>query len=348
MLTGDDGPVYIGHAVGPHLCLRVRGGLVSTTHIRDEARVRGQIGPKALEMMLRVFSSLVLKFPEVRHQEPIADLVNSFFEDKGRAYVVAILAATDDAAAERITYSWGTNWLVDEARKLPFGALRNRLEKRLSRSDLFSPSVVAHNWYLEQEQDEDRPHDPADLAVIAARADIEVVRTSDGGMRLGKSGELEELLRQLLHRAGRLHVAELTVICGRRFPAVLQARDASVTTADIDWEIIEDAKEATSSVFLTAEKARAERAAASLLPLLSAEDVAVIRFRDDIARLSEELNCSRSSAYNARGRLRGRLEELAGDGPDARHMMAALVRLVLDESQTVPSVPSDRENPRAI
>lgn len=321
---------------------------MSTTHIRDEARARGQIGPKALEMMLRVFSSLVSKFPAVRDQEPIADLVNSFFEDKGRGYVVAILAATDDAAAERITYSWGTNWLVDEARKLPFGALRNRLEKRLSRSDLFSTSVVAHHWYLEQGQDEDRPHDPADLAVIAARADIEIVRMPDGGVRLGKSGELEELLRQLLERAGRLHVAELTVICGRRFPAVLQVGDASGSTAEVDWEIIEDVTEATSSIFLTAEKARAERVAASLLPMLSTEDVTVIRFRDDIARLAEELDCSRSSAHNARGRLRGRLEELAGDGPDARHVMTALVRLVLDESQPVPSVPSDRENPRAI
>lgn len=72
---------------------------MSTTHIKDEARARGQIGPKAHKMMVRVFSSLVSKFPAVREQEPIADLVNSFFQDNGRAYVVAILAASDDAAA---------------------------------------------------------------------------------------------------------------------------------------------------------------------------------------------------------------------------------------------------------
>lgn len=321
---------------------------MSTTLIRDEARSLGRIGPHALKMMVRVFSSLVPKFAAVREQESVDDLVSSFFEARGSEYVIAILAASDDLGAERITYRWGTNWLVDEARQLPFGALRNRLEKRLSRSELFNPSAVAHHWYLANGEDEDRPHDPAELGMIAARADIELLPGANGGVRIGKTGELEELLRQLLETAGRLHVSEMTVICGNRFPVTLHVGDVSASVVDADWEIMEDVTESSSSVFLTAEKARAERVAASLLPRLSTEDVAVIRFRDDIPRLADELDCSRSSAYTARGRLRGRLVELVGEGPAAREVMSALVRLVLDESQPVPSVPIDRENPRAI
>lgn len=321
---------------------------MSTTHIKDEAHALGQIGPEALKMMVRVFSSLVSQFSAVRQSESVPDLVNSFFEAKGRAYVIQLFAASDDEAAERITYTWGTHWLVDEARKLPFGALRNRLEKRLSRSDLFAPSAVSHHWYLASGDDEDRPFHPSDLAVIAGRSDIEVMREPSGRVRLGQPGELEELLRQLLEAAGRLHIAEITVICGNRFPATLQATDASGAVVDLDWEIVEDVEEGRSSVFVTADKVRAERTAEALLPELSAEDLAVIRYRDDVARIQKELGCSRSSAYNARGRLRARLEEIVGVGPHARQVMAALIRLVLDDRRSVPSIASDRGNPSAI
>ncbi|PNW09714.1 hypothetical protein C1632_04725 [Microbacterium testaceum] len=321
---------------------------MSTTHIRDEALALGQIGPLALNMMVRVFGSVLRSFPALRSRESDADLVQSFFADRGQAYVVQILAASDDAAAERITRSWATNWLVSAARKLPFGALRNRLEKRLSRSSDFSASGVAHHWYLTDETDEDRPHTHEDLAEVAARSKIEVIGRPDGGVWLGRHGELEELLRQLLIVAGRMHVAEMTVICGNRFPAALQVGSDPEPVPDANWDAVTDTEEASDSVFNTAQMIRAERVALTLLSKLSVEDVTVIRFRDDIEQLAAELGCSRSSAYNARGRLRTHLQDLAGDGPEARDVIASLLRLVLDNSESVPSNSADRENTRAI
>lgn len=321
---------------------------MSTTHIKDEAEALRQIGPIALDMMIRVFGSVLRSFPALRVRDSDADLVQSFFADRGQAYVIQILAAPDDAAAERITRSWATNWLVDATRKLPFGALRNRLEKRLSRSPDFSASEVAHHWYLTDETDEDRPHTHEDLADVAARSKIEVIGRPDGGVWLGKHGELEELLHQLLIVAGRMHVAEMTVICGNRFPAALQVGSDPEPVPDADWDVLIDTEEASDGVFNTAQMIRAERVASTLLPKLSAEDVTVIRFRDDIEQLAAELGCSRSAAYNARGRLRTHLHDLAGDGPEARDVIASLLRLVLDNSDFVPSDSTDRENTRAI
>lgn len=294
--------------------------------------------------MTDVFESLLFRFAAIREREPVADLVNSFFEDKGRGYVVAILAAPDDAAAERITRSWATNWLVDEVRKLPFGLLRNRLEKRLTRSDLFEPSAVAHHWYLVDEEDEDRPATTSQLLAVAAATEITI---SDAGT-LGNAGELEELLRRLLDLAGRLHVAEMTVICGNRFPSTLQVGDPSQSTADVDWHVVEDTTEGANSIFVAAVKMRAERAANALLPELTPEELVVLRHYGDVPRLAQELNCSRSSAYTSRSRLRGRLMSLTEDRADARETLAALIRLVLDDSQSVPSTKIDRETIRAI
>lgn len=294
--------------------------------------------------MREVFSSLVSKFATIRARESVDDLVQGFFATKGKAYAVAVLAATDDAAARRITYAWATNWLVDEARKLPFGALRNRIEKRLERSDLFSPSAAVHHWYLTGGEDTDRSVPLDDLEAVAAAANVAVRTEPSGKVVLGAPGELEELLRRLLDLAGRLHVAEMTVICGSRFPLALHRRDASLSVVDTEWEIIEDSHEGDDSVFTTAMMIQSERVAAGILPQLTDKEKTVIRHRGDMERLADALGCSRSSAYNAATRLRTRLQELAGAQPNSLEILAAVVELVLDETGAVPSAHNDRED----
>lgn len=321
---------------------------MATTRIKDEALARGQLGPAALKMMTDVFMSLVRKFTALRERDSVEDLRNSFFADKGAGYVLAILAAEDDSAAERITYSWGTHWLVDESRKLPFGALRNRLEKRLERSDLFDPSRVAHHWYLADGDDESYPVTTSQLEAIAAASTIEVRRRADGNVQIGKTGELEELMRRLVEPAGRLHVAEITVICGNRFPITLQLGDASESSVDSDQEALENTSGETDSVFATAEMMRAERLASVILSQLTEEEITIFCFRQDMPRLVAELGCSRATAYKAVDRAKARLVELAGGGHEGRQVMLALMRLILDRSASVPSTENDREDTRAI
>lgn len=321
---------------------------MATTHIRDELLESGQLGQAAFNMMTAVFESLITKFSALRERETVEDLRNGFFLDKGVGYVIRLRTAEDDEAAVRITYAWGTRWLVDESRKLPFGALRHRLEKRLGRCDLFSPSRVAHHWWLTEGEDASYPVTTSELEAIAAAADIDLHPWGEGNLRIGKTGELEGLIQRLLERAGRLHVAEITVICGNRFPLMLQLGDAAESTIDTNPEVLENSSGDSDSVFVTAEMIRIDRLASEILPQLSAEEITVFRYREDVPRLLVELDCSRSSAYKAIDRARAHLVELAGSGHEGRQVMLALIRRILDESATVPSTHDEREDARVI
>ena len=320
----------------------------ATTHIKDEALSRGSLGPAALDMMTDVFTHELPRFPGVAATDEVADLVNEFFLDKGSGYANAVVAAPDDDAARRLTRKWAVHWLVDRARTLPFGALRNRLEKRLERSPLFARSAIDHYWRLADGDDADRAVTESQLRQLASSTFVETIPTADG-IQLGRRGELEELLRRLLDAAGRLHISDITRICGERFPSTLEPGDAAWGTVDADWDYIEDVTPAADTTGTTADKRRHESTAESLMPLLSDQEFIIIRHADDAIALAAALGVGRSTAYTLISRLRARLVELAGDDEQGREVMVALVSLVLDDTPGVPSLrEEDREDSRAI
>lgn len=311
---------------------------MTTTRIRDEALARGHLGQAALDMMRSVFKQESRQFPRLRDADSIDDLVNSFFEDKGAGYANTITALPDDAAARRETRKWVVRWLVDRERKRPWGALRNRLEKRLQRSDLFTPSAAKHYWFLAGAEDIDRPVTDDELRDIAASAPVEVVLpTGDGPVRLGRTGQLEEMLRRVLIAAGRLHVSDLTRICADRFPSLLEPDDALDTAQDADWEVIEETTAGPDSAGVAVEQHRDEHIAAQLLPLLTAQERTAIRFVEDPAALAQELGIGRSSAYSLIKKLRARLTEMAGNAARGDTVLPALIGRVVDDSADVPS-----------
>lgn len=312
---------------------------MTTTRIRDEALALGQLGRAALEMMRSVFAQELRQFPGLRGADSVDDLVNSFFELKGAGYANAITALPDDGAARRETRKWVVRWLVDRERERPWGALRNRLEKRLQRSDLFSPSAAKHHWFLTGAEDVDRPVTDDELRDIAASAPVEVaLPTGDGPVRLGRTGQLEEMLRRVVVAAGRLHVSDLTRICADRFPTLLAPGDALDTTQDADWEVIEETTAGPGTAAITEEKHRDEHIAAQLLRTLTARERTAIRFVGDPPALARELGIGRSSAYSLIKSLRARLTELAGDAERGRNVLAALISLVVDDPVAVPSL----------
>ena len=319
-----------------------------TTFIRDEGLACGTLGLAALEMMRSVFEEQLPRFPDLRDSESNDDFVNSFFEDKGAGYVNVIISLPDDRAAKQETRKWVERWLVDRTRKQPWGALRNRLEKRLERSDLFSASIVRHHWFLTDAEDIDRHVTASELRIIAASAPVEVWLPTHGDtMRLGRQGQFEEVLRRLLAAAGRLHVSDLTRICADRFPSLLETGDSLAATVDADWEIIEETTPSRDSATATAAKLGDEHLAQQLLPLLTSPEMAAIRVGVDAAMLAKELGIGRSSAYNVIKKLRARLTELAGNSERSREILAALLRLALDNSSDVPS-PDSMEDSHAI
>ncbi|KJL28824.1 hypothetical protein [Microbacterium oxydans] len=321
---------------------------MATTRIKEELQASGRVGPAAFKMMTDVFESLITKFSALRARETAEDLRNGFFLDKGTGYVLAIGAAADDDAAARITYRWGTRWLVDKSRHLPFGALRNRLEKRLERSALFAPSRVAHHWFLADGDDESYLFTTSQLVAIADAADIELHPWGNGNLRIGKAGELEQLIQSLLECAGRLHAAEITVICGNRFPLMLQLGDASESMVDANSDTLTNSAADSDSAFVTAEMIRIDRLADDIFPQLTDEEVSIFRYWGDVPRLIDELNRSRSGVYKAMDAARRHLVELAGGGEEGRQVMLAVMKPILDRSASVPSTQDEREDTRAI
>lgn len=314
---------------------------MTTTVIRDEALARGTLGLAALEMMRDVFAKELQRFPGLRDTDSVDDFVNSFFQEKGTGYVNVITALPDDGAAKRETRKWVERWLIDRTREQPWGALRNRLEKRLERSNLFSPSAAKHHWFLAVSEDIDRPVTDTELRDIAASAPVEIsVPAGGGAVRLGRTGQLEEMLRRLLVAAGRLHVSDLTRICADRFPSLLETGDALVATVDADWGIVEDTTPARDGAAVTETKLADEQVAQRLLTQLTGQERAAIRLGGDASALANELGIGRTSAYNVIQKLRARLTELAGDSARSREILAALLRLVLDDSPNVPSLDS--------
>jgi hypothetical protein len=314
---------------------------MNSTRIREEALASGHLGQAALEMMRSVFKQELRQFGRLSATNSVDDLVNSFFELKGAGYANTIIALPDDGAARRETRKWVVRWLVDRERERPWGALRNRLEKRLQRSDLFSPSAAKQHWYLADGEDIERSVTTAELHNIASNAPVEVaIPEGQGFVRLGRAGQIEEMLRRVLVAAGRLHVSELTRICADRFPSLLEPCDALDAAEDADWGVIEEAIAGHDIVAVTEEQRREEQIAARLLSMLTARERTAIRFADDPPGLAQELGIGRSSAYSVIKSLCARLTEMAGDVPHSHTVLAALVSLVVDDSSGVPSVDS--------
>jgi len=306
-----------------------------TTSIRDEASARGTIGPAAYRMMLAVFEWQVKRFPRLAALAPAEDFLNSFFEEKGAGYVIALVAEPDDAAATRLTHAWTKNWLVDQDRKLPMGALRNRLEKRLQRSDLFLASEVAHFWYLREDADVDKSVSTDELRSAAADVEVELQVSAAGQVQLGRSGQLESLLRRLLLLAGRLHVGQMASICAERFPSLVATGDAMNHLKDVDWEESEDT--ADDLVATTAAKLDNETIAMSIFTALTVDERTILRNAADVESLSTTLGVGRSTAYSLIKKTRARVIELAGSASRSDEVRGGLIDLLMGKTSNVPS-----------
>ncbi|MDT3315657.1 hypothetical protein Q9S71_02360 [Microbacterium sp. KSW4-11] len=311
-----------------------------TTLIRDEARARGELGPTALSMLLRVFDTELRSFRGLAEIDTAEDLALEFFADRATSYVDAVLAAPDDEAATRLTRRWGRNWLIDRARATPYGALRHRLEKRLQRSPLFHASSVAHHWFLEGEEDTDRVASFEEIYAVAADIRVDVIVDAGGGLVLGKTGQLEEMVTAVLKLSGRLHISDLTYLCAQRFPSVLEDGDwltARHRTAEV--EDAEDTHPSDDAIFEAAEQAADSRGAQEIFDRLTAAERLALRFGDNPREVASRLGVGRSTAYSRIQSAKARLLELGGDRTRARQVMTDVLRLILDDDFAVPSIP---------
>lgn len=317
---------------------------MATTRIRDEIARSGTLGRHTYDLLIAVFKIQLRRFPGLLDLDSIEDFAHEFFATTGEPFVVAIGAAHDDDAASRLTHRWAKYWLVDRARELPLGALRNRLEKRLERSQLFERSEVTHHWKLVDADDADGDALPDDLRRIAAAAVIHLDSSRGGSTpRLGRKGELETLLVDLLSSAGRMHISQITQICADRFPALVESGDLLLHTFDVDEN--EGEREEYGQIdpgFGFAEGPDLDRLAESLLETLPVDTRLVLRYLDDAEKVQELMGIGRSAAYKTIMGARNRLREAAGDDELSRPLLERVVALLVDERTIVPSSSSDK------
>lgn len=311
---------------------------VATTQIRDEARDRGQLGPTAIRMLVRVFEGELPSFRGLASMETAEDFAYEFFVDRNQSYVDAVRAAPDDNAAERITRKWARHWLVDRARETPYGKLRDRIDKRLQNSPLFRRSSVRHHWCLTDGEDVDRPVTFDDLYAAAMDVRVEMFVEENGRVLLGRAGQLEQMMQRLLELGGRLHISDLTRLCAHRFPSVLEVGDwLTAQQPTTEMQVAEDTQEAADWIVATAEQRADARDARQIFDQLSATDRVALRYADDPSELGAHLQVGRSTAYSRIKHAKAKLLELAGDRARSKLVMTDVLALILDEDRAVPS-----------
>lgn len=290
-------------------------------------------------MLLRVFASELRRFPGLAEIDTAEDLALEFFADRATSYVDAVLATPDDEAATRRTRQWARNWLIDRVRTTPYGALRNRLEKRLQRSPLFHASSVANHWFLEGEEDIDRVATSEEVREAAEDIRVDVNVDAGGRVVLGQTGQLEGMVQAVLKLCGRLHIADLTYLCAQRFPSVLEDGD-SLTARHRTTEIedVADTQSRDDATFGAAEQKADSRVAQEIFARLTEVERLALRFGDDQREVASRLGVGRSTAYSRIQSAKATLLELAGDRTRARRVMTDVLRLILDDDLAVPSI----------
>ena len=309
-----------------------------TTLIKDEVRALGQLGPRAFDLLMSVFEQELPRFRGLSSLETFEDLALDFFADRGTSFTDMLATSLDDEVAARKTHTWARHWLIDRVRELPYGALRQRIEKRLQRSDLFRPSEAAHHWCLVEGDDVDRNASLDVLYSAAIEIRVDVIVEASGKVVLGRQGQLEEMLRVVLDLGGRLHISDLTYLCAHRFPSTLEVGDW-LTSGDtmVDIDEVEPPAERLNDIYVAADQLGDSDLAHRIFDQLSDVERLALRFGSQPAALAEHLGVGRSSAYSRIAQAKAHLLELAGSNGRSKDVLTDVLALALDESPPVPS-----------
>ena len=330
-----------------------RGGMdhetsVAATVLLEELRALGSFGPATVELLLDTAREELGRFPGLTADaaSTFEDYAYDFFLDRGKALTVAIrLEAEDDAALGRMIRRWLRNWLIDLNSQTALGALRDRLEKRMSRDGRFGRAPVGHYWRLNDGPAEAATVDLATLASVARRVHVTFFPEPPDGSRraqLGRAGELETLLAQLFKTAqGSLHISTLVHVIANRFPHVLDP--LTVSTEDEATELAAAGGMLPLELVVEDEDHEYyEKQALAAFESLSAQERDLVLVLDDPKAAAAMLELGKSTtALRIRG-LKSKLVEISGDEMSAREVVRRVIALCAGVSEGGPgSAPED-------
>ncbi|MDR6434990.1 hypothetical protein J2790_000111 [Paenarthrobacter nicotinovorans] len=317
------------------------------TEMVDELHDLECFGPLTVDLLLRTTREELGRFPGLTADiaSTFEDFAYDFFVDRGKELATAArLEADDDAALGRMIRRWVRNWLIDLHSRSAMGALRDRLEKRLSRDPRFELAPVSHYWRLTGAPAEAGTADLAALATVARRVHVTYFpEPSDGRRRaqLGKTGELENLLEQLLTTAkGSLHIATLVHVIANRFPHVLDPLTVS-TEDEVSEHIEAGGVLPLEQVIENEDHDYYERRASAAFDSLSTQERDLVLVLDNPKAAADMLGIGKSTtALRIRG-LKSRLIEISGDATSAREVLRRVIALCSAASEGAPGSPPE-------
>jgi hypothetical protein len=310
----------------------VEGGDSMASTILNELRTLRRFDQHAFDLLVRLTEEELHRFPGLASDPAWSheDWAVEFFAAKGHAFAIeALIKADDDDALGAMLRRWLRNWLVDQHIRTAWGALRDRLEKRMERDGRFRQASASHFWCLTDGPETAGTDDVDALVVVAQRARVTFYPEPARARRraqLGRAGELESLLAEVLTAAGGgLHISTITNVVARRSPHVLDPATQPLPEANDIERLAADTPTPDRVVVELEDREAIEASVSSVFDSLSATERKLISVIDDPVAASELLEVGRSTTALRIGQLKTKLIELAGDDESARQMMEHVI-----------------------
>ncbi|MBE8524108.1 hypothetical protein ILP97_42650 [Amycolatopsis sp. H6(2020)] len=275
------------------------------------------------------------KFPALADREP-DDLVQDFFVQKiEQVTVMLVTQATGDASVGKLLRRSIRHWLIDEARKTGTGPLRRSLEKILGGEAVFEQVPAgqsgAGRWRLAGTDAAPFGDDLEGLVQAARKVrDVRPQRWTSDTRRppVADRRSIVAVLTAVLEAAGgSLETAQLVYVFSRRFAAALDPIEVSLDDAIQFGDVPSDEATGEDLVIAADSELDAACAAAEIVGRLSDDEKLTVPVWDDANAVRERLGVGRTQAYTAMDRVKKKVLDLAGTGPDTEQIVREVIRL---------------------
>ncbi|MFK4362072.1 hypothetical protein ABH939_005607 [Rhodococcus sp. 27YEA6] len=289
-----------------------------------------------LALTRQLISEEIRKFPALAHRAAeLDDVVQDFLVDRIERLTVALAAqASNDDSFGRLLRRSIRNWLIDRARSTGIGALRRSIEKVLGEESEFEKVTHgdegAGRWRLVDGDSTPWAGDP-DLLVKAAWEvpNVRVPKWSSTSRRppVADRGAMTAIARAVLATAeGSLEIAQLVNVFARRFAAALDPVEMSLGKMESS-EVPSCETTPEDLVVAVDSEIDAASAAAEIFTRLTETERAVLRVLLDSSAVQERLGLGRSQSAQFATRLKAKIRDLAGTGPEAEQVTLEVIWL---------------------
>lgn len=276
------------------------------------------------------------RFPALKNASVEADdFVQDFLVDRIRPLTAKLVAeATSEESVGRILRRSIRNWLIDRARETGTGPLRRSVEKVLSEEDVFEKVAKGPGagwWRLTGSEVAPWGDDPGVLVEAAwAVPGVRVPKWSSTSRRppVADRPSMIAILQAVFRTAGgSLEVPLLVHVFARRFAAAL---DPIVTSTNEQHDLAEmpTTEPAPEDLIIGDESdADAASAAAEILGRLSDIERAIVPLLNDSGAVRSRLGLGRSQSAQFVSRLKAKIVQLAGTGPESEQVIREVIWL---------------------